>query len=215
VEEKRKYKRAPLTTLIDYHGDVKVEAKNISEGGLCLISKYPFSIGTPLFLGFILPDIGTLNIIGKIARCRLIKPEVYECGVKFISLFLLDRQKIQKYVFDKLKDDSDRRNNPRIDIDLYVDYSIPIKTGVKNYNSEGLCLITQHRFKKGNIILLIFTLGDNRKLCVYGKVIWSKVKKHGLFETGIRFWDMNKHDLNTLLEYFHLHNVEKSKKPIE
>jgi Tfp pilus assembly protein PilZ len=215
VEEKRKYSRAPLSTLIDYHGDVKAKAKNISEGGLCLISTYPFSTGTPLFLAFLLPDIGALNIIGKIIRCRPVKPGIYECGVKFMSLFLLDRQRIQKYVFSKLKDDADRRNNPRIEIDLYVNYSVPIKTGVKNYNTEGLCLITQQRFTKGNIILLIFTLHDNKKLCVYGKVIWSKTKKEGLFETGIRFWEMNKQDLHILLEYFHQQNVEQAKKPIE
>ncbi|MBN1699368.1 MAG: PilZ domain-containing protein [Spirochaetales bacterium] len=210
MDEKRKYDRAPLTTLIDYHGVVEAEAKNISEGGLCLTSKFPFSVGTPLFLAVLLPEVGTLNIIGKIIRCHTIKQETYECGVKFVSLLLVDRQKIQKYVYDRLKDESDRRNNPRIEIDLYVDYSVPIRTGVKNYNSEGLCIITHEQFRKDNIILLIFTVNDNKKLCVYGKVIWSKRLSGDIYETGIKFWEMNKHDLNTLLEYFHLNNVEQT-----
>jgi len=207
--EKRKFKRVALTTEIDYYSDIKGQAKNISESGLCMVIQSSLSKGIPLILKFDLSDEKYISTIGIIVRCRNMGQDNYECAVKFTSMNILDQQKIRKYVYDKIKENTDRRKDFRTDIDLCI--NCPSQTIIKNFNSQGLCIITNKLFEKDNIILLSFTMPEGEKLHVYSRVKWSKEAEPGTIETGIEFWNIDENVKSRLVSLFQDYKTEELK----
>lgn len=200
--ENRDYKRADLITEIDYYSDTKARAKNISESGICMITQSFLSKGLPLILKFNLSDNGCINVIGKVVRCHAIKPDVFECALKFTSISIMDQQKIREYVYEQLKEKTDRRNDFRTEIDICINYASPIKSIMKNYNAKGMCIVTKQEFKKDSMILLTLAMPEDENLYVYGKVIWSYEIKSGVFKTGIKFWNIDDDTRNRILVFF-------------
>lgn len=209
--ENRDYKRAKFNSNIDYYSDTKAEAKDISESGINIITKSSLSKGTPLILKFDIVEKGCINTIGKVVRCQQTKPDAYECAIKFTSISIIDKQKIREYVYEKLKDESDRRHDYRTSIDITIDYSAPVESVVKNYNSKGLCIVTDQGFAPGSMIILTFTMPEYEKIHVYGKVIWCHTIKPGTFKTGITFTAVTDDIRTRIMVFFQNYKTETTK----
>ncbi|MBN2444914.1 MAG: PilZ domain-containing protein [Spirochaetales bacterium] len=209
--ENRDYKRAVLVSKIDYYSDTKATARNISESGLCMITQTSLSKGIPLILKFELKDKGCINTIGKIIRCQHIESNSFECAVMFSSMGIIDRQKIREYVYEYLKDKTDRRHDYRTKIDIDIDYALPVKSSIKNYNSKGLCIMTKQAFMPGSLILLTLSLPENEKIHVYGKVAWCHETKSGLYKTGITFTDIDDDTRCRIMVFFRDYQKQKQK----
>ena len=59
-------------------------ARDISEGGLCLVGKIELKIGKMLDLRFTLPDTtDRIHAFGKVARSKKLSDHLYEMGITF------------------------------------------------------------------------------------------------------------------------------------
>lgn len=81
----------------------KVFTKNISGGGLCLITEEPIDIGIQLHLEVELPEQEILSITGRVARVE--KPQndrqLFWIGVEFLDVSETIRSRIIRFVFKK------------------------------------------------------------------------------------------------------------------
>lgn len=210
--EKRDYRRAKLSTIVDYYSDIKAEAKNISESGICMTTQTSLSKGMPLILKFSLSNKGCINSIAKVVRCHTVTQNIFECALKFTSISIMDQQKIREYVYEQVKDYTDQRVDFRTEIDISINYASLTETTVKNYNAKGMCIITKQEFKNDSMILLTLTMPADEKLHVYGKVIWCNEIKPGIFKTGLKFWNIDDDVRIRIMTYFkdHIRNELKS-----
>ncbi len=115
--EKRRFPRINLNVDIQYRilnssesQILKSQAKNISAGGICLISLDKPETGNILDLSFILPGLeGTLRILGRVAWVEAFiigdtpTSKGYEAGIEFIDIKDEEQQKINRYVLTLLK----------------------------------------------------------------------------------------------------------------
>ena len=114
-DEKRKYAR--LNTLVDivYNKRVVSEeenlmlAKNISMGGICIISYEELKPQEALDLEVYLPeDKKPIKVLGRVAWIKEfvigdpLKGKRYDVGVEFVRISDENREKINKYVFKYL-----------------------------------------------------------------------------------------------------------------
>lgn len=110
--ERRKFPRLPFDTGVDYkllkqEGDAffSTASKNISVGGICIITYEPLNSGDILELKFSLPLADKfITAKGRVAWTGNLKIEgknidaVYEAGIEFISIDEKDMERIQRYV---------------------------------------------------------------------------------------------------------------------
>lgn len=74
--------------------------KNISEGGILVVSAKKLLRGTLLELNLNLPD-GELRVAGQVIRCKENEKGGYEIGVRFLGLSEKARSRIIKYIYTK------------------------------------------------------------------------------------------------------------------
>lgn len=74
--------------------------KNISEGGISVVSSKKLIRGTLLDLNLNLPD-GELRVAGQVIRCRENEKGGYEIGIRFLGLSEKARGRIVKYIYTK------------------------------------------------------------------------------------------------------------------
>ncbi|CUH96107.1 hypothetical protein P22_2195 [Propionispora sp. 2/2-37] len=83
--------------------DNRVFTKNISGGGLCLITGEPVDIGTQLQMEVEIPEQEVLRVIGRVARVE--KPQndrqLFWIGVEFLDVSESIRSRIIRFVFKK------------------------------------------------------------------------------------------------------------------
>lgn len=82
---------------------LNVITKDISGGGLRIVSKQPLKLGTRLKLRIELLDMGVVDAVGEIVRIEHPQAEnpVYWVGIKFIHITEAHRSKIIKFIFKK------------------------------------------------------------------------------------------------------------------
>lgn len=82
---------------------LNVITKDISGGGLRIVSKQPFKLNRRLKLHIELLEMGMVDAIGEIVRIEHPQPEnpVYWVGIKFIHITEAHRSKIIKFIFKK------------------------------------------------------------------------------------------------------------------
>ncbi|MCX7927506.1 MAG: PilZ domain-containing protein [Candidatus Omnitrophica bacterium] len=85
-----------------------LNTKNISQGGVCIISTEPYSLGELLNLKLHLPDVDEeITAIGKVVWIKPLESisgseiKRYELGLEFIGINDETFQRIQKYLFYK------------------------------------------------------------------------------------------------------------------
>lgn len=87
----------------------KNTARNISEGGICLMVYEPLFINQKIKLEFTLPTGRLIKALGRIAWVDSFEvttknePGRFDVGVEFIEIADGDRAEIQKHVFSCLK----------------------------------------------------------------------------------------------------------------
>ncbi|HNX81583.1 MAG TPA: PilZ domain-containing protein [Candidatus Omnitrophota bacterium] len=113
--EKRRFPRAAVNAVLEYVKYDRVErslyitgAKNISEGGLCLITFERLEPGSEIELKFTLPEINQ-SIVAH-AQVRWVKElaveqasplVVFQQGVQFVNISSKDRKTISEYVLSR------------------------------------------------------------------------------------------------------------------
>jgi len=78
------------------------EAKNLSEGGMCMRSHSPFALGSPTNVEFKLPGASeTIRCWGEIVWNRRLPEGLgFEAGLRFISISREDRNRIARFIDD-------------------------------------------------------------------------------------------------------------------
>ena len=91
-----------ITTLEDVP-IIKSVTKDISGGGVRLISKQPIRLGTKLKVTIDFPEVGPLDILCEVVRVEQPKSDlpIFWVGTKFLDLAESTRNKIIKFIFKK------------------------------------------------------------------------------------------------------------------
>ena len=103
MKEKRRVERVELRTDLSDSTEGVIEAKNVCEHGMCVITNEPYDVGKYFRRSFILPNGSVINIFGKVVYCNTQKQHKYETGIQFISLRSTDREHLMQYIRTKRK----------------------------------------------------------------------------------------------------------------
>ncbi|MBU4377037.1 MAG: PilZ domain-containing protein [Candidatus Omnitrophica bacterium] len=109
----------------------------------------------------------------------------------------------------------DRRKFIRFNFDANVKFRFfdpideNIKGKAKNLSAEGLCIVTDKEIPRDKDVELdIYLPGRKKPARIHGSVIWThKIKNLGKktgtrFEAGIKLYNIDKDDENSLLRYY-------------
>jgi c-di-GMP-binding flagellar brake protein YcgR len=127
-----------------------------------------------------------------------------------------------KGVLESLWFEEERRQSPRLNINLDVVYKMPNKadnlnrsgnSSSKNISKSGVQLLLKEKFEKDTILLLEFELPGilKKKLLAEGQVVWTREnqldKENGIrtFDTGIRFIQIDESAQKALSNYVNKH----------
>ncbi len=127
-----------------------------------------------------------------------------------------------KGILENLWFDEERRQSPRLSINLDVVYKMPNKadnlnrpgnSSSKNISKSGIQLLLKEKFEKDTILLLEFELPGilKKKLLAEGQVVWTREnppeRENGIrtFDTGIRFIQIDEPAQRALSNYVNKH----------
>ena len=96
--ERRCYPRKKLEASVDYSSENKADAKDISTGGICIVTEDVMSKGTVLFLVIPINSNGAVHAIGEVIWSKKVSEKRFEIGIEFLSLNDVSKQKISFYV---------------------------------------------------------------------------------------------------------------------
>ncbi len=103
MKEKRQFPRFYLDILVNYSTNAKTRSKDISQEGICIITKKAFKKDSYLNLVFTLPeDTKEIKAYGKVVWSKMKKSNLYENGIKFWHISNFDKEKIKKYINNQL-----------------------------------------------------------------------------------------------------------------
>lgn len=97
-DNRRKYQRTDLSCEIDYSTNNRAQARNISEGGICIETSHKISESTLLFLIISLMEKGIIQVIGKVVWSHKIENNRFVTGLEFFCLSDYNKNKIKDYV---------------------------------------------------------------------------------------------------------------------
>ncbi len=98
-EDKRKTPRVPLDVRVNFMFDAIAYSKDISEGGVCLITESALELNKLLNLSFTLPERkAVVQCFGKVMWSRRATEHLYENGISFWDIKDSDRAAIKDYV---------------------------------------------------------------------------------------------------------------------
>ena len=101
--DQRRAPRLPLDVRVNYSFDAIAHSKDISEGGICLITEEELAAGKMLNIQFILPENERkIQAIGKIMWCRKATEHYYESGIEFWDIADKDKEAIKRYLDGKI-----------------------------------------------------------------------------------------------------------------
>ena len=114
-KERRNYARLKATVEVKYlvigkPGTIQVSSKNISAGGLCIVTEEQLTAETPLQLKIKLPDIkDPIRALGKAVWQKKFEaagenPRVYfDTGIEFTGISDFDRFNLNRYVMEHIE----------------------------------------------------------------------------------------------------------------
>lgn len=98
-KSKRRYPRLPLDVQVNYDFNAFAHSKDISEGGVCLITEHHLGEGKMLNLVFYLPERDQpIASLGKVMWVREATEHLYESGVTFWDIVEKDQAEIKEYL---------------------------------------------------------------------------------------------------------------------
>ena len=98
-EEKRRNPRVPLDVRVNCTFNAIAYAKDISEGGICLITESALEMNRILTLSFLLPEHEeALQCFGKVMWSRQATEHLFETGISFWDIKKECKEAIADYV---------------------------------------------------------------------------------------------------------------------
>lgn len=101
VDEKRIFPRLSLHIPVIIDDNEKVEMKNISIGGLCLITRRPILKGSNVSIKFTMPGNKEIKSEGEITWSVQKSNNKCECGIEFGNITVNSYEIIRKYITKK------------------------------------------------------------------------------------------------------------------
>lgn len=115
IRERRKYVRLQASVEVKYEiigkpGEIKVFSKDISAGGLCIVTKENLSPDTPLQLEIVFPDLkDPIRALARVIWQRRVNPQegqaqaYFETGIEFTGISDFDRFNINRYIKERIE----------------------------------------------------------------------------------------------------------------
>ncbi len=97
MDNKRKCPRLPLDVEVNFSQKAIARSKDISEGGICLITEEELEKDKIYTLVFNLPTGKPIKCFGKIAWSKQATEHLFEQGALFWEIDSSDKKKIQDY----------------------------------------------------------------------------------------------------------------------
>ncbi len=109
-KERRKYLRLEASVEVSYKvignpGEAKVLAKDISAGGLCILTRENLASNTPLELAIKIPDlVDPIRALGKVIwQKKTEAAETFDMGIEFMGISDFDRFNINRYIMERVE----------------------------------------------------------------------------------------------------------------
>ncbi|MBN1698754.1 MAG: PilZ domain-containing protein [Spirochaetales bacterium] len=100
---------------------------------------------------------------------------------------------------------NERRVSPRAELTVIVNQSINARAPIKNISDNGICLLAETEFNRGDILSIVFNLPVRKEIRAYTKVIWSRKVESSLYENGLQFWYIDEEDRQFISHLVHEH----------
>ena len=98
INERRQFPRVPIDVRVDSDNSAIGHTKDISEGGVCLISEKSFAEGKIVKLEFLLSaGEKEISVVGKVERSRKVSDNFYEIGMSFREIKKEDQESIRRH----------------------------------------------------------------------------------------------------------------------
>ena len=95
----------PLDVRVNCDFDAICHSKDISEGGICIITQQPAEVGKMLNLEFLLPDrVNPIESFGKVMWCKKAIEYLYENGISFWDIKDKEQLEIKKYLESQMNE---------------------------------------------------------------------------------------------------------------
>jgi len=208
MEEKRKHQRKELSVKIsgvDYIGSENIEAlsKDISEGGICITTHKQLPKSRYVNIMFYLPADEKIKAVAEVKWSKIIKPNLYVNGLKFLDIQKSDIQKIRNYIEDHEYEKNnlkEMRKGKRVYLAVEVDF-ISAEAEAKNISRSGMCISCNQLYQKGRTASIMFFLPTDVCIQAQGEVIWRKEIVPNLYEYGIKFAQIDDEIVNKINKY--------------
>ena len=177
---------------------------NISEGGICLISKKPLHQGSTVDLDFTIPFKKRIVAVAEVKWNKEIESSRYSNGLQFMSIKEDDLEQLKNYLIDeeskKSKEKKDRRKDERVDLGVFVNY-MTIEAYALDISESGIRITASEKLDQGQEIQLMFFLPDLSCVMVTGSIKWCSKNNSGQYEFGIEFLEPHEKDINSIKKY--------------
>lgn len=98
VDDKRKFPRLPLEVQVNYKENGFANSKDISSGGICLITEEALEKGKIYKLSFTFPgESDRFDCLGKVMRSKQASEHLHEAGLSFWDIEKSLQKKIDSY----------------------------------------------------------------------------------------------------------------------
>lgn len=97
-KEKRQHPRASIDVKVNYANKAIAYTKNISEGGICIITEKPLEPTEIVNLVFTLPNGDQIKTYGKTIWRKKSTEHLYENGLEFWELNDINKNRILAYL---------------------------------------------------------------------------------------------------------------------
>lgn len=97
--DQRRAPRVPIDVRVNYDFDAIAHTKDISEGGICLITEHPLTEGKMISLVFQLPGRALpIESVGKVMWSRNATEHLNENGISFWDIKEKEHQEIKDFL---------------------------------------------------------------------------------------------------------------------
>ncbi len=204
-DNKRKYERIEMSikvNCIDFIASEKIAAnsRNLSEGGICIATDKPLSIGRHINLVFYLPGKENFKIIAEVKWSKKIEDKLYESGLEFTDISKRNKDRIVDYISQKESNKKDRRDSKRIILGIVVNF-ISAEAKIKNISNTGMCITSNELLPESMTSEVMFFLPNNRYVKADGTILWREKVSEDTYDYGIEFTKIDKESLSHIKKF--------------
>lgn len=179
---------------------------NISNGGLCLITKELLVSGITVDLEFNIPFKEKINAVAEVKWSKKKQENRYFNGLDFYRIKENDLELIKKYIKEQKPEkpvaleSREKRRSQRFRLGVLVNY-FSIEAYAKDISESGLRITAREILKKDDEIKLMFFLYNLDNIMLLGKIVWCKHVATNQYEYGIIFTDSNEKNVKAIRNF--------------